>query len=105
MKKSEVLVEGKTMKNEIPTKAGKIAIRMYRRRLDGDSMQNWTWIEAKEAYAKAKESGITIEQHIEKILESGKRVTAGYLCTKVRGYHEHYLLVKDKKVLDFIFSL
>ena len=97
LKKSEVLVDGETMKNEIPTKAEKIAIRMYRRRLDGNDMQDWTWIEAKEAYVKAKESGITIEQHIEKIMESGKRVTAGYLCTKVHNYHKHYLLVKDKK--------
>ena len=80
------------------TMAHKLAVlrdRMNRNRLDGNKMTNWRWIDT--VHGRDILGRIKIDLQGAELLETYRRVTSGYLCTKVRGYHTFHWLVKDPK--------
>ena len=71
-------------------KVEQLVQRMLRHRADYDRMfESWY-------FRRISDSG-KARPKIKYLLRKGKRVTTGYFCTSVRGYHEHYVFWKDYK--------
>lgn len=71
------------------TEVEKISLRMYRRRIDQYNEPLKTWNQVRRSDDKRPPRDI-----IRHLLSKGKRVTAGYFTTGVRGFHEHVIYWK-----------
>lgn len=70
----------------------KINKRLYRNRIDQykERYKSWNWISTWELRGI-----ISAREKIRELLVNGKRVTAGYYCTSVKGYHDCFIIWKD----------
>lgn len=70
----------------------KINKRLYSNRIDQykERYKSWNWISTWELRGI-----ISTHEKIRELLVNGKRVTAGYYCTAVRGYHDRFIIWKD----------
>lgn len=68
----------------------KVILRMYRRRIDQYNEPLTTWNQVRRSDDKRRPCEI-----IRQLMEEGKRVTAGYYTTGVRGYHDHVIFWKQ----------
>jgi hypothetical protein len=73
----------------------RILARMYRRRLpqyiDKLALPGWEWVRCGELRPQKP------REIILGMLRNGRRVTAGYTTTGVRGFHEYYIPWKPKR--------
>lgn len=67
--------------------------RMFHNRIQEGAMDDWNWVSKREL----KMRGRTAREFILELIRGGKRVTAGYQSTQIRGYHDHYVLWKEYK--------
>jgi CRISPR/Cas system Type II protein with McrA/HNH and RuvC-like nuclease domain len=71
-------------------KVDKIFTRMIRHRLKEGSLEDWNWENTLNLKVKSRE-------RIKELVEQGKIVTAGYFPTQVRGYHDKFIIWRDRK--------
>jgi len=55
------------------------------------SKKGWKQIDLKEIRGK-------INEKIRELLENNYKVSGGYFATAVKGYHQHYLMYKNRRV-------
>ena len=71
----------------------KIFLRMIRHRIKEGSLEDWVWEET----GKIRSMGLKSRERIKQLLDEGKIVTAGYIPTQIRGYHNKYIIWRDRK--------
>jgi len=75
------------MDYDIRDKTDKIHNKIYKTRLNPNKEYDYTFIPIKDIRPN-------IDAKIIELLNDGKKVTGGYFCTAVRGFHEYYLMYK-----------
>lgn len=68
---------------------------MFKKKLHPESHLGWQWVHCFAGNAGGK----PVERLIEESLAAGLQVKAGYTCTRIRGYHDRWILLRDKKNL------
>lgn len=68
---------------------------MFKNRLL-ESMFEGRWKIENRDFVK-RNGGVNLKERIKELVEDGKIVTAGYLTTDIRNFHNHYILWRDKK--------
>ena len=86
---------------DINIKIKQIIDRMYKHRIDqyNDKYhKRYTFYKANEIYfGNYGQSPSKMEVFLKERLEAGDKITSGYYTTSVRGFHEYYILIKNKK--------
>lgn len=93
MDNGETLMEVLKMDMEYSPEVETINKRIFTKRLDQNYnyfAHGWTMLDFKD-FRPMKS-----RDKIKSLLESGYKVTGGFYCTSVRGYHLYYILYKSK---------